>query len=224
MKRGVKRAAAWNAVWVFLLILTSVPFALYALDRGLAVADAVEQASARLFHAVDLAASAGIYGHMIAGALAMVLAPVQLLGFVRSRLPALHRMAGYALAVLATLTALGGIAYIARQGSIGGPVMSVGFTLYGLLMLLSVVQTVRYAVRRDPRHRLWAERLVILVMASWLYRVHYGLWEILTGGVGSNADFTGPFDRVQVFAFYLPYLAVHAWCWQHRTTARAKLA
>ena len=224
MKRGVDRAVAWNAVWVFLLMMMSVPFALYALDRGLAVSDAVEQAGARLFHAADLMASAGIYGHMVTGALAMVLAPLQLLGFVRSRWPVLHRMAGYAVAELATLTALGGIGYIARQGSIGGPVMSAGFTLYGLLMLLSVVQTVRFVVRRDPRHRLWAERLVILVMASWLYRVHYGLWEILTGGIGSREDFTGLFDRVQVFAFYLPYLAVHAWVWQYRIAARAKLA
>ena len=89
--------------------------------------------------------------------------------------------------------------------------MDWGFGLYGGLMALAAVQTVRLARRRDPRHRLWAERLVILALASWLYRVHYGIWEIATGGAGSRPDFSGPFDLVQVFAFYLPYLAIHAW-------------
>ena len=58
--------------------------------------------------------------------------------------------------------------------------------------------------------------LIILALASWLYRVHYGLWEVLIDGAGSRPDFSGPFDVIQVFAFYLPYLAVHHLWWRAR--------
>ena len=117
--------------------------------------------------------------------------------------------------------------YIAARGTIGGPVMDAGFGLYGVLVILSALRTVHLARRRDPRHRLWGERLVILALASWLYRVHYGIWEILTGGAGSTAAFTGPFDVFQMFGFYLPYLPyllIHSFLWQGRGGSGPRLA
>lgn len=36
----------------------------------------------------------------------------------------------------------------------------------------------------------------------------YGIWMLLTGGLGHSQDFTGPFDRVMAFFFYLPNLLV----------------
>jgi hypothetical protein len=47
----------------------------------------------------------------------------------------------------------------------------------------------------------------VLAIGSWLYRMHYTLWYMTTGGLGSERDFSGPFDQIQLFAFYLPYLA-----------------
>ena len=51
-------------------------------------------------------------------------------------------------------------------------------------------------------------RLFVLVLGSWLYRVHYGLWYLATDGLASTPEFTGTFDRVQNVAFYLPYLVL----------------
>ncbi|MEO0910923.1 MAG: DUF2306 domain-containing protein, partial [Pseudomonadota bacterium] len=65
---------------------------------------------------------------------------------------------------------------------------------------------VKLARHRDPGHREWALRLVVLALGSWLYRVHYGIWYLLTDGMYSEPDFSGAFDIIQTFAFYLPYL------------------
>jgi len=212
-----------NAVCVGLLLLAAAPFAVYAVDRGVAVLGSQEQSTSRFFHAEQPWATIGIYAHMFAGGLITVLAPLQLVTGIQQRWPALHRVLGRFVAGLALATAVGGLAYIALVGTIGGPLMNAGFALYGVLMLLCVGMTVHFATQRDPRHRLWAERLVILALASWLYRVHYGLWEIATGGIGTRPDFSGLFDQVQVFAFYLPYLLIHAWFWQSRHTAHQNL-
>ena len=224
MGRALKNSDVGNALWVAALVVMSVPFAFYAFERGLAVNSLDEQANSRLFHDAAPVSSYAIYGHMIAGAIITALAPLQLVSAVRARWPAAHRFAGYLIACAAALTALGGLFYIVMQGTIGGWIMDIGFGFYGLLMVLTVVRTVQLARKRDPRHRLWAERLVILALASWLYRVHYGIWEIATGGIGSNPEFSGPFDVVQVFAFYVPYLLIHSWFWQRCSGVRHQLA
>jgi hypothetical protein len=151
---------------------------------------------------------------MVTGGLITSLAPLQLLRVVRHRLAVVHRLSGYAVALLAAVTGTSGLIYIVTQGTIGGVVMDIGFGVYGGLMVVAAWKTVTLARARDPGHPLWAQRLVILAVASWLYRVHYGLWEILTGGLGSAPDFSGPFDQVQVFAFYVPYLVLHDLWWR----------
>ena len=58
------------------------------------------------------------------------------------------------------------------------------------------------------RHRNWALRFFVLVLGSWFFRLHYTIWELLTGGVGRRPDFGGPFDLVQLVAFWVPYLVL----------------
>ena len=224
MHRISRKSTVLNAVWVGLVVLVASPFAVYAIERAVAVLGPLEQSSTRFFHAAEPLATISIYAHMLTGGIITLLAPLQLVTGIRQRWPALHRVLGRVVAGLAVITAVGGLGYIALFGTIGGTFMNAGFALYGVLMLLSAGMTVRYAMRRDPRHRLWAERLVILALASWLYRVHYGIWELTTGGIGTRPDFSGLFDQVQVFAFYLPYLLIHAWFWQLRHTAHKSLS
>lgn len=200
-------AGATGIAGVGFLLLGVWWFVDHSVGRGLGVTDPAERAGSRLFHAGDWSSTLAIYGHMVLGGLLTFLAPLQLLGIVRRRLPALHRMIGYGVTALALGTAIGGLVYIARQGTIGGPWMSAGFALYGLLLGIAAVQTVRLARRRDPAHRDWALRLVVLALGSWIFRLHYALWDLATGGAGTNEAFTGIFDRAQVVAFYLPYLA-----------------
>ena len=209
---------ARNAFPPFLVFLVA-GFAVYAVDRGLSLYDPVEIASSRFIHSGALLSNLAIYAHMALGGLLTALAPLQGLPWLRTRYPRVHHVNGYLIGALACATSVGGLFYIARHGTIGGPIMSVGFALYGMLLLVAAVQTIRFARRRDPRHREWALRFIVLAVGSWLFRVHYGVWEIATGGAYTAPDFSGAFDRVQTFGFYLPYLAVlELVLWRQRRT------
>ncbi len=195
-------------ILLILLIVLAAPFVVHSVLRGLSVSDPAEIAASR-FVSSDRAATLAIYGHMVTGGLLTGLAPLQLWAAPRRRWPALHRANGRLVAGLAIVTALAGLVYLLRQGSIGGWPMSAGFGLYGLLLLGTAVQTWRLARRRDPRHPAWAGRLVILAIASWLFRVQYGLWDIAFGAWGRAADFSGGFDRAMTVGFYLPWLILY---------------
>lgn len=144
---------------------------------------------------------------MLGGAAITILAPIQLYTGLRRRLLRAHRWAGRLIVLLLLTSALGGLTFIASRGTIGGWFMDLGFAAYGLCLAVAAVQTFRHGRSGETElHREWALRLVVLVLASWLFRLHYVLWFLITDGLGSTPDLTGPFDRVQVFAFFVPYL------------------
>lgn len=154
-------------------------------------------------------ATAGVGIHFAAGGLILVLGGIQLLAPLRRRLPAIHRWVGRVYAAACAITALGGLAFILAKGTIGGPVMNVGFGLYGVLMLVAAVETVRHArAGRLERHRAWGIRLFALAIGSWLYRMELGFWLLFTDGLGHTRNFQGPFDHILSFFFYLPNLLV----------------
>ena len=163
----------------------------------------------RLYEPSTPAATAGIALHFAAGGVILVLGCVQLLGAVRTRFPALHRWLGRVYVVASLLAGVGGLTFIALKGTVGGPVMDVGFGVYGALMVTSAVQTYRHArARRLEAHRAWSLRLFALAVGSWLYRMDYGFWLLLFDGWGHSEDFRGPFDILMAFWFYLPNLLV----------------
>ena len=163
----------------------------------------------RLYQAGGTAANWGMGVHFALGAVLLLLGPVQLIGAIRQHRPALHRLIGRVYVTAALFTGLGGLAFIALRGTVGGPVMSVGFALYGALMVWCAAEAVRHArARRFDRHRAFAIRLYALVIGSWLYRMEYALWFLTMGETGHTEDFRGWFDAVMAFAFYLPNLAV----------------
>ena len=189
-----------------LLIILSWWFIWHSKGRGLSLTDPFEQIGSRLFEPGASLSNGAIYGHMALGGLITGLAPLQLIPAIRRRRPGLHRALGYGVAGLAAITACGGLTYLLLRGAIGGAPMIAGFALYGVLMLIAALQTVRFARRRDRRHRDWAARLVVLILGSYLYRVHYGLNYAIFGGLATNPEFTGTFDLIQNWAFYVPYL------------------
>jgi uncharacterized membrane protein len=147
--------------------------------------------------------------HLAAGAVVLLLGFVQLLPTLRARHPRVHRVLGRVYLSACLIAGVGGLGFIALLGTVGGPVMDVGFGAYGALMVLCAVQTYRHArARRVERHRAWALRLFALAVGSWLYRMDYGFWFSLADGAGHRADFHGPFDAVMAFAFYVPNLLV----------------
>ena len=190
------------------VVFVSLGFVVYAASFGLRGLSGDLSSESYLFQGSG-AADVSIAAHMIVGAVITLAAPLQLSRPVRHRFPVLHRIVGRMVVGGAFITAVLGVAYIAQRGTIGGPWMNFGFTLYAVCMAVAAVETMRHArARRMLRHQAWALRLFVLVMASFLFRIHYGLWFAATDGLGSNASLTGPFDRVQVLAFFLPYLVI----------------
>lgn len=155
------------------------------------------------------AATSGIGLHFAMGGIILVLGSIQLVDRIRIRYPAFHRWTGRIYVTACLLAAVGGLTFIFIKGTVGGTAMNVGFGLYGMLMLAAAIETYRHAVaRRDDRHRAWAIRLYALAIGSWLYRMDYGFWIMLADGWGHEQGFSGPFDHVMAFFFYLPNLLV----------------
>ena len=157
--------------------------------------------------------TAGIAAHFVAGGIILLLGPIQLIARIRVAAPAFHRWAGRIYVLAAFIAGLGGLTFIAANGTIGGPAMSVGFAGYGVLIVAAAVQTWRHArARRRPGrlalHRAWAIRLFALAIGSWLYRMDYGFWFLFTGGAGHTPDYRGWFDLLMDGAFYLPNLLI----------------
>lgn len=191
------------------LCVLVLPFALYALDFGWRGLTQDLSGETYLWRPDAPGPTNALMVHMIAGAVITLLVPVQAALGAYGRWPEIHRMLGRGVVIACLVTAFGGLWFIAHVGTLGGRLMDVGFTMYGALMLLASLKLCLRAWERDwAAHRQWALRLVVLALASWMFRVHYGLWYLLTGGWGSQPDLRGAFDQIQVFAFYLPYLLV----------------
>ena len=192
-----------------LLAVPVLAFAVYSLRFGMRGLGTDLSEETYIYTPDGSFSNVAIFAHMLLGGLVMVLAPLQLIARVRTNHPRVHRVTGRVIVMSSIAVALGGLVYIASRGTIAGPMMDLGFVLYGALMFGAAVQTIRFARAGDvERHRNWALRLLVLVMGSLIFRLHYVLWHILTDGLWSNEQLTGPFDQVQYFAFYLPYLAL----------------
>jgi Predicted membrane protein (DUF2306) len=161
----------------------------------------------RLYDASHPLATASIGLHFATGALLLLMGPVQLLSRVRARWPTLHRWVGRVSVVVAGITGAAGLGFIVVQGTIGGMPMNIGFALYGGLMVLTAVQTIRFARAKElETHRAWALRLYALIIGSWLYRMEYGFLFALVDGAGHTRTFDARIDVVMSFFFYLPNL------------------
>lgn len=192
---------------LLLVLLLAMPFISSAIGLGMSGLSSDLSGQTHLFASDGLISNPAMFGHMVTGAIITFLAPLQLLVPLRRRFPAIHRWSGRLLCTLAVVTAVAGLVYMALRPTIGGPLMSLAFAGYGVCVLVAAFQTVRFARAREfERHRRWALRMFFLAIGSWLYRVQYQIWFLVTGGAWMEPDFSGPFDLFQLFAFYVPYL------------------
>lgn len=200
-----------GVVWISSAIFGAYILAYYG---GAIPAGTMEQWNAtlpKLYEPHTPAASAGIGLHFFAGAVLLLLGPVQLISEVRRQAPAVHRWIGRVYAFAALAAGVGGLVFIALKGTVGGTMMDVAFAAYGGLMVIAAVQTVRHAMARHiDSHRAWAIRLFALAIGSWLYRMGYGLFFAIMGSEdpGHTAAFDGWFDYVMDWAFFVPPLII----------------
>lgn len=163
----------------------------------------------RLHEAATPLANLAIGAHFATGGILLLLGPIQLIGTVRRAVPALHRWLGRLYVLAAGIAGAGGLGFILAKGTVGGAPMSLGFGLYGALMVVAAGFTYSHArARRLEQHRAWAIRLFALAIGSWLYRMEYGFWFLAFGRIGHTGTFSGWFDIVMAFFFYLPNLAI----------------
>ncbi|GHB48971.1 DUF2306 domain-containing protein [Mongoliitalea lutea] len=154
-------------------------------------------------------ATRGMALHFVAGGIILVLGSIQLLEWVRNRFLNFHRIVGRIYIFACLLTALGGLTFIFLRGTVGGPVMNVGFGAYGIAMLICSIQTIRFArIKLVEQHKAWAIRLYALAIGSWLYRMYYGFM-FFTGFLPLEArEFRDPIDVFMIFFFWVPNLLV----------------
>jgi Predicted membrane protein (DUF2306) len=217
LRNGESAAAAlrWAAralvavVWISAAIFGLYIVAFYAGAVSDGAPDRWNESLPRLYDPHEMLATIGIGAHFATGTVLLLLGPIQLISAVRTAVPRLHRWTGRLYVSAALITGLGGLAFIAFNGTIGGTPMTVGFSLYGVLMVVAAVEALRHArARRFDEHRAWAIRLFALAIGSWLYRMDYGIWRMLAHGAGHTKAFDGPFDVVMAFFFYVPNLIV----------------
>lgn len=211
MEAGQRGSTPWPSRARTLVLgamgLLAIPFIIHAVRFGVSGLTTDLTGETHLFARGQTLANLSIFAHMVLGAVITLLAPVQFITPLRNRFPKVHRVTGRVFVGAAALGAIGGLTYIVTRRTIGGPVMDYAFAVYGVCVLVSAIQTGRYARARNfDTHNEWALRLFVLAMGSWLYRVQYGLWTTLTGGLWMAPGFSGPFDLFQDFAFYVPYL------------------
>jgi hypothetical protein len=202
-------ATVWTSAALFgLYILTFYAAALYDGDTN-----RWNEVLPGLYEKDSIASTSGIGMHFAAGGIILLLGSIQLIEKIRIFLPSLHRWIGRLYIFSSLLAAVGGLVFILIKGTVGGLVMDIGFGLYGVLMFVAAIQTYLHAVaKRIEKHRAWALRLYALAIGSWLYRMDYGFWLMLTDGLGHTRQFSGPFDIVMFFFFYIPnLLVVEAW-------------
>ena len=162
-----------------------------------------------LYQKDSVTQTASIGLHFATGGIILLLGSIQLMEAVRVRYAAFHRWIGRIYVLSCLLAAIGGLLFIFIKGTIGGTVMNIGFSFYGILMFICGIETYRHAAAgRIGKHSAWAIRLYALAIGSWLYRMDYGFWIMLTDGLGHSKTFQGPFDNVMSFFFYIPNLLV----------------
>lgn len=208
-----------TACWVSSALFGAYILAFYG---GTAATDPARwnESLPRLHEAATPLANLAIGAHFATGGILLLLGPIQLIGALRRAVPALHRWLGRLYVLAAGVAGAGGLGFILAKGTVGGMPMNLGFGLYGALMVAVSGLTYAHArARRIEQHRAWAIRLFALAIGSWLYRMEYGFWFLLFGKLGHSSDFSGWFDVVMAFFFYLPNLAVAEFFIRARRTA-----
>lgn len=111
-----------------------------------------------------------LWGHLVFGPLAMLLAPVQLSTRLRARWPRAHRISGY---VYAVSILIGGLSSLGIAMAFEGSEWArIGFVLLGLMWIGFTAIGIGHAIRGDyARHRVWMLRSIATTMAAVTLRL-----------------------------------------------------
>lgn len=171
----------------------------------------LEQAMPNMAHYLT-DAPLGLFSHVVAGPLAMALAPFQLWGGLRRARPRLHRWLGYVSATAIAVAGLGSLALLPTfQGSLWA---ASGFACLAVLWLAATARGIWLArAGRLTEHRAWMLRSVALTLAGVTLRLIMPFLILRGWSVVETYDVTA-------WACWLPNLIAVEW-WLRRKNERA---
>ncbi|MBV1852741.1 DUF2306 domain-containing protein [Catellatospora tritici] len=217
VRRGRRTAAFWwftlsaagIAVFAALPYLTSSLPSLAEGDNGLAANYATRPATVQF----------ALYAHIVGGAVALLLSPLQFAARLRARAPRLHRVTGRVVFGAIMLGGVSGLVLAPFNGA--GLVGVLGFGGLALVWLWSAVTALRAIRGGDVEtHRRWMVRTFAVTYAAVMLR----LWlpvlivaQIALAGVDGQTAFDRAYLLVPFLA-WVPNLIVAEW-WLRRSQA-----
>ena len=149
--------------------------------------------------------------HLFLAAIIIIGGPIQLIPNLRKYAPAFHKWNGYLYIINAIILSLSGLFMVSIRGSIGGMIQHVSISINALLIIISALFAVKYAIIRDIKnHHIWAIRLFLVVNGVWFFRVGLYFWLFINQKpVGFDPNtFEGPFLYFLTFSQYTLPLAI----------------
>ena len=138
--------------------------------------------------------------HIVFGGAALLLSPIQLSGWVRARIPRLHRVTGRVVLFSIVVAGTGGL--LLAGVNVAGPVGTAGFGALAVLWVTFALLGLRAILRRDVMaHRRWMLRTFAMTYAAVTLR----LW--LLALVPLLGDFRSAYLLVP-FLCWVPNLVV----------------
>ncbi|POM27136.1 hypothetical protein BTM25_15460 [Actinomadura rubteroloni] len=146
------------------------------------------------------------YAHIVCGATALLLSPLQFAARLRAKAPRLHRICGR---IVVGAIVLGGAAgLVLAPLNLAGPVGTAGFGMLAVLWAGFAVTAVRAIRRRDvAAHRRWAVRTFALTYAAVMLRLWLIVLVPLQFGVAEDTAFLRAYHVVP-FLCWVPNLLV----------------
>ncbi len=144
--------------------------------------------------------------HLLLAAIIIIGGPLQLIPKFRKYAPIFHRWNGRLYILIAFVVSLSGLFMVWIRGSIGGVIQHVSISINAVLIMISAIFAIKYAMIRDIKnHRIWAIRLFLLVNGVWFFRVGLNFWIFINQEpVGFDPKtFEGPFLSFLTFSQYV---------------------
>ncbi len=167
MPHRFPKVARWTAGLVFALLCAAVAAYAFTALYGQPRADNPLQ--------MKFAASGlDVPAHLFGGGLALLLAPLQMNGWVQRHLPRLHRLSGVLYAGGVLVAGLGGLSLALRAE--GGAPTGIAFGLLALAWLATTGIGIGYALAGNlARHRQWMWRSIALTASAVTFRLILGI-------------------------------------------------
>ncbi|XOV79454.1 MAG: DUF2306 domain-containing protein [Aestuariibacter sp.] len=164
----------------------------------------------------DTSGNIMLFAHVVPAALLSIGGILQLLPWLRSHYPIVHRWNGRVFLSLGLIGALSGLYLTWFRGSRLSDIGALGITLNGLLIPIAIFCAWRFARQKDFfQHARFATHAFLLINGVLFFRVFLMFWFIVNQGPnGNSSTLDGPMDIFLSYACYgLPMLLAELYFW-----------